>query len=181
MQIDNARHSGVFMIDTTQERPIPIDELPDRYPEHIPGRGGKPVHQITLSLWYRRGVRGVRLETMMRTAWRCGRCGSARKRSPAGGTMVTGLCPDAALASRRLQFLCWASCWPSFGYGGQDRTDYFFHGTRRGCPGYHGCAGALSDDRRNRHGPRPFRARTGRGGDHTGVDHRPMGDGSGAI
>jgi Protein of unknown function (DUF1580) len=50
------------MIDTTAEKPIPIDEIPA---EHIPGRGGKPVHQVTLSLWYRRGIRGVKLETIM--------------------------------------------------------------------------------------------------------------------
>ncbi len=50
------------MIDTTVEKPIPLDQLP---PEAIPGRRGKPVHQVTLSLWYRRGVRGVRLETIM--------------------------------------------------------------------------------------------------------------------
>jgi len=56
------------MIDTTAERPVPIDEIPA---EHIPGRGGKPVHQVTLSLWYRRGVRGILLETIMIGGRRC--------------------------------------------------------------------------------------------------------------
>jgi len=56
------------MIDTTAERPVPIDEIPAK---HIPGRGGKPVHQVTLSLWYRRGVRGVLLETIMVGGRRC--------------------------------------------------------------------------------------------------------------
>ncbi len=58
------------MIDTTQEPPVPIDELRDRYPEHIPGRNG-PVHQITLSLWHRRGVLGIKLETVMVGGRRC--------------------------------------------------------------------------------------------------------------
>jgi len=56
------------MIDTIAENPIPLDQIP---PEAIPGRGGKPVHQVTLSLWYRRGVRGVRLETIMVGGRRC--------------------------------------------------------------------------------------------------------------
>jgi hypothetical protein len=56
------------MINTTLEKPIPIDEIPA---EHIPGRGGKPVHQVTLSLWYRRGVRGVKLETLLIGGRRC--------------------------------------------------------------------------------------------------------------
>ncbi len=50
------------MIDTVAERPIPLDQIPA---EHIPGRGGNPVHQVTLSLWYRRGIRGVKLETIL--------------------------------------------------------------------------------------------------------------------
>ena len=57
-----------FMIDTITEKPIPLDQLPV---EAIPGRGGKPVHMVTLSLWYRRGVRGVRLETLMVGGRRC--------------------------------------------------------------------------------------------------------------
>jgi len=56
------------MIDTIAEKPIPLDQIP---PEAIPGRGGNPVHQVTLSLWYRRGVRGVRLETIMIGGRRC--------------------------------------------------------------------------------------------------------------
>ncbi len=56
------------MIDTTAEKPIPIDEIPA---EHIPGRGGRPVHQVTLSMWYRRGVRGILLETIMIGGRRC--------------------------------------------------------------------------------------------------------------
>jgi len=56
------------MIDTTVEKPVPIDEIPA---EHIPGRRGKPVHQVTLSLWYRRGIRGVKLETILIGGRRC--------------------------------------------------------------------------------------------------------------
>ncbi len=57
--------------DTLSERPIPIENLPVRYPEHVPGRGGQPVHPCTISLWHRRGVRGVRLETLMIGGRRC--------------------------------------------------------------------------------------------------------------
>jgi len=56
------------MIDTIEEKPIPLDQIPA---EHIPGRGGKPVHQVTLSLWYRRGIRGVKLETILIGGRRC--------------------------------------------------------------------------------------------------------------
>jgi Protein of unknown function (DUF1580) len=57
-----------FMIDTVAERPIPLDQIP---PEAIPGRGGNPVHKVTLSLWHRRGIRGIRLETIMVGGRRC--------------------------------------------------------------------------------------------------------------
>ncbi|MGO8899479.1 MAG: DUF1580 domain-containing protein [Isosphaeraceae bacterium] len=56
------------MIDTIAEKPIPLDQIP---PEVIPGRGGKPVHPVTLSLWHRRGVRGVKLETLLIGGRRC--------------------------------------------------------------------------------------------------------------
>ncbi len=56
------------MFDTIAEKPIPLDQIP---PEAIPGRGGKPVHQVTLGLWHRRGVRGVKLETIMIGGRRC--------------------------------------------------------------------------------------------------------------
>ena len=55
------------MINTIEEEPIPLDQIPA---EHIPGRG-KPVHQVTLSLWYRRGIRGVKLETILIGGRRC--------------------------------------------------------------------------------------------------------------
>jgi hypothetical protein len=56
------------MIDTTQERPIPLTDLPA---EAIPGRSGKPVHQATISLWHRKGLRGVKLETVLVGSRRC--------------------------------------------------------------------------------------------------------------
>src|SRR4051812_22603726 len=59
-----------FMIDTIAERVFPLDQIP---PEMIPGRDGKPVRNVTRGLWHRRGVRGVRLETVM---WGGGRCTS---------------------------------------------------------------------------------------------------------
>jgi len=57
-----------FMIDSTAERVFPLDQIPA---EAIPGRGGEPVHIVTLGLWHRRGVRGVRLETLMVGGRRC--------------------------------------------------------------------------------------------------------------
>ena len=43
------------MIDIKLEKPISLSDLP---PEAIPGRNGRAVHYVTLSLWHRRGVRG---------------------------------------------------------------------------------------------------------------------------
>lgn len=55
-------------IDPIAEKPIPFDQLP---PEVIPGRGGNPVHIVTLNLWRTRGVNGVKLETILIGARRC--------------------------------------------------------------------------------------------------------------
>ncbi len=50
------------MIDTSIEKVFPVAETP---PHLVPGRGGRPVHAVTLGLWWRRGIRGVRLETLV--------------------------------------------------------------------------------------------------------------------
>jgi hypothetical protein len=70
------------MIDIAKEKPIPCDELPSRYPDHVPGRGGRPFYHVTIEMWRRRGVQGVTLETVM-----CGgsRCTSTGFRIAVGG------------------------------------------------------------------------------------------------
>ncbi len=55
------------MIDFVEEPPIPLDEIP---PELIPGRRG-PVHIVTLQLWCTRGVRRVKLESLLIGGRRC--------------------------------------------------------------------------------------------------------------
>ncbi len=50
------------MIDTTVERPYPLDLIPE---EQVPGRGGRKVHIRTLESWISRGIRGIYLESIM--------------------------------------------------------------------------------------------------------------------
>jgi hypothetical protein len=51
-----------------RERPFPLDEtrlFVSEVPRHLPrGRGGRPVHLLTVLRWIRQGVRGVRLEAL---------------------------------------------------------------------------------------------------------------------
>ncbi len=58
-------------IDIATEKLIPCDELPSRFPDHVPGRNGNPVHHVTVEQWRRRGLHGLHLETLMVGGRRC--------------------------------------------------------------------------------------------------------------
>src|SRR5829696_2538443 len=59
------------MIDPSQEQLLPLSSAPTHPMLRRGRRVGKPIHRSTLERWRLRGVRGVRLDTILLGGLRC--------------------------------------------------------------------------------------------------------------